>query len=167
MCLACSSCFSSFLCSTRLHLIEHKYSKSIILWNTTIHFFIIIIPAMAKLNCQHHYSSLQCHMILQKSFKYADLVPKKHIFLLISKIFWCKTYFSRFFKFKRTVFIFFDLKNVFTVTFDQLNASLLNTNINLWEKKSYWMKTTVVLICSVRPNWNRLGGHIVNYSNVV
>ncbi len=74
-------------------------------------------------------------MILQKSFKYADLVPKKHIFLLISKIFWCKTYFSRFFKFKRTVFIFFDLKNVFTVTFDQLNASLLNKNMNLWEKK--------------------------------
>jgi len=23
---------------------------------------------MAKLNFQHHYSSLQCHMILQKSF---------------------------------------------------------------------------------------------------
>jgi len=26
------------------------------------------IPALAKLNFQHHYSSLQCHMILQKLF---------------------------------------------------------------------------------------------------
>jgi len=26
------------------------------------------IPVMAKLKFQHHYSSLQCHMILQKSF---------------------------------------------------------------------------------------------------
>ncbi len=112
-------------------------------------FFFIIIPAMTKLNFQHHYSSLQCHMILQKSFKYADLVPKKHLLLLLMSkifclIFWCKTYFSRFFKFKRTVFIFCDFKNVFTVTFDQLNVkqgiknkSLLNKNINLWGKKSY------------------------------
>ncbi len=29
-----------------------------------------------------HYSSLQCHTILQKSFQYADLVLKKHLFLL-------------------------------------------------------------------------------------
>jgi len=28
---------------------------------------------MSNLNCQHH-NFLQCHMILQKSFKYADLV---------------------------------------------------------------------------------------------
>jgi len=25
-------------------------------------------PVLAKLNFQHHYSSLQCHMILQKPF---------------------------------------------------------------------------------------------------
>ncbi len=29
-----------------------------------------------------HYSSLQCHMILQKSFSYADLVLNKHVLLL-------------------------------------------------------------------------------------
>ncbi len=34
------------------------------------------------MNFQHHYSSLQCHMILQKSFQYADLVLKKHFWLL-------------------------------------------------------------------------------------
>ncbi len=34
-----------------------------------------IIPVMAKLYFQHHYSSLQCYMILQKSF-YDDLTLK-------------------------------------------------------------------------------------------
>ncbi len=32
-----------------------------------------------------HYSSLQCHTILQKSFKYADLLLKKH-FLILSML---------------------------------------------------------------------------------
>ncbi len=32
-----------------------------------------------------HYSSLQCHVILQKSFWYADLLVKKH-FLLLSML---------------------------------------------------------------------------------
>ncbi len=31
-----------------------------------------------------HYSSLRCNMILQKSFKYADLMHKKHLLLLIN-----------------------------------------------------------------------------------
>ncbi len=31
----------------------------------------------AKLNFQHHYSGLQCHMTLQKTFYYADLLLKK------------------------------------------------------------------------------------------
>jgi len=34
-------------------------------------------------NFQHHYSSLQCHMILQKSFQYADFLLKKHLFLFL------------------------------------------------------------------------------------
>jgi len=37
---------------------------------------------MSKLNFQHHYSSLQCHMILQKSFEYDDLLLKKYFFML-------------------------------------------------------------------------------------
>ncbi len=39
----------------------------------------------AQLYFQHHYSSLQCHMILQKSFWYSDLLRKKH-FLLLSRL---------------------------------------------------------------------------------
>jgi len=37
---------------------------------------------MVKLIFQHHYSSLQCHMTLQKSFQYADLLLKAHFFTL-------------------------------------------------------------------------------------
>jgi len=38
---------------------------------------------MAKLNIQHHYFSLQCHMILQKSFRYRDLLLNKHFSVFI------------------------------------------------------------------------------------
>ncbi len=38
-------------------------------------------PVRAKLNIQHHYSSLHCHIILQKS--YADLLLKKYIYIYI------------------------------------------------------------------------------------
>jgi len=41
---------------------------------------------MAKLNFQQHHSSIQCHMVLQKSFKYADLLLKKESFLLMLKM---------------------------------------------------------------------------------
>ncbi len=37
-------------------------------------------PVMAK---SSYYSSLQCHMILQKSFWYADLVLEKHFLLSV------------------------------------------------------------------------------------
>ncbi len=40
----------------------------------------------AALYFQHHYSSLQCHMIRQKSFSYADLLLMKHFLLLKKKI---------------------------------------------------------------------------------
>ncbi len=44
--------------------------------------FNVIYSCDTMLNYQHHYSSLKCHMILQKSFKYADLLLKKHLWLL-------------------------------------------------------------------------------------
>ncbi len=56
--------------------------KTPIMWNTVktpITFNVITnkIPVMATLYFQHHYSSLQCHMIHQKSFYYAEFVLKK------------------------------------------------------------------------------------------
>ncbi len=53
------------------------------LWWTFLIHFCILYFCNAKLNFQHHYSSLQCHMILQKSFLYADLLLKKHFLLLL------------------------------------------------------------------------------------
>ncbi len=41
---------------------------------------------MAKLNFQHHYSSLHCHMIHQKSFEYADLLLKKHFLSILKTV---------------------------------------------------------------------------------
>ncbi len=41
------------------------------------------ILVMLKLNFQHDYSSLQCHMILQTAFWYADLLLKQ-IFIMIN-----------------------------------------------------------------------------------
>jgi len=41
---------------------------------------------MVKLNFQHHYSSLQCHMILQKSLKYGDLLLKRHFSLMLETV---------------------------------------------------------------------------------
>ncbi len=37
---------------------------------------------MVKLTFQHHNCSIQCHIIFQKSFKYADLLLKKHFLLM-------------------------------------------------------------------------------------
>ncbi len=73
---------------------------------------------MTKLNIQLYY-----HMILQKSFWYANLVLKKHFLLLISIL---KTFVLLFF------LVFFisilcNIMNVLTFTFDQFDASLLNS----------------------------------------
>ncbi len=38
-----------------------------------------------------------------------------------------------------------NFRNVFTVTFDQFNASLLNKSINLFEKKKFVVKKTLRL----------------------
>jgi len=46
----------SLLCSSRLHLFDHIW---IYIWKYIL---------KSNVNFQHHYSSLQCHMILQKSF---------------------------------------------------------------------------------------------------
>ncbi len=43
-----------------------------------VHFRLIAQPYLL------HYSNLQCHMLLHKSFYYADLVLKKHLSFIIS-----------------------------------------------------------------------------------
>jgi len=59
-----------------------------------------------KQNFQHHYSSLQCHMILQKSL-YADLFLKHLLLLLWNGLHFVETI------------------NVFILTFDQFNVKII------------------------------------------
>ncbi len=127
---------------------------------------------MAKLNFQHHYSSLQCHMILQKSFWYADLLLQ-NIYSYYQRwqqlclIFFVETviFYSRLFDCKAVkIFLFFYICNIFAIlifyyicyivnifnaTFGQFNASLLNKIIHFLLKKNlltpiFW---TVVYVC--------------------
>jgi len=46
---------------------------------------MLFIPEVSKLNFQHHFSSLHCHIIFQKSFLYSDLMLKKHFLLSMFK----------------------------------------------------------------------------------
>jgi len=46
----------------------------------------IINPVMAKLNFQHHYSSLQCLMILQKSLIHSFGVNNNLLFSMLQKV---------------------------------------------------------------------------------
>ncbi len=115
---------------------------------------------MAKLHFQHHYSSLQSHMILQKWS--ADLVLKKHFLLLpllnccvalyfcdLKKNLYCLM--NR--KLKRSAFeieIFCNVINTFMITFNEwINASLHNKCIIFFlsktKKGSYWPQTFSVL----------------------
>ncbi len=79
----------SLLYWSRLHLFDNKCSK-VIMWNIItisnccLFEYIVISNCSCEANLyfQHHYPSLQCLMILQKSFSYADLLLKKHFFLL-------------------------------------------------------------------------------------
>ncbi len=69
---------------------------------------------MAKLNIQCHFSSLQCHVILQKSFYYAELLLKKHFLLLsnLKRVVQCNV-------FVETINLFFQ---VFSLMFYYINA---------------------------------------------
>jgi len=61
--------------------LKFKYCKHIIIifYSNLNMFKMLLIPVTSNLNFQHHYSSLRCHMILQKTTEYADLLLKKHL----------------------------------------------------------------------------------------
>ncbi len=60
-----------------IYFIKKKYRRTLILWNKIAIFYVNIFEnwfysCYAKQNFEHHYSSLQCPIILQKSFLNAD-----------------------------------------------------------------------------------------------
>ncbi len=114
-----------------------------------------------QLYFQHHYSSLQCHMIFRNHFNmliycsrnisdyyqcwkqlwklwcilfFFDVFPFICLFLFVyfSLILWWTESSKEQHLFE--VEIFCNIIHVFTVTFDQFNASLLNRNMNVFQK---------------------------------
>ncbi len=58
-----------------MHLCDQNYNKNMKYYSNFLlqyynqkYFMQKYLLSMTKLHFQHHYSSLQCHMILQKSF---------------------------------------------------------------------------------------------------
>ncbi len=69
-------------CPPRLHLIDQKYSYNCeMLLQFKIIYYIATCNLFQRLTLyfQHHYSSLQCHMIFRN---HTDLLLKKHLWLL-------------------------------------------------------------------------------------
>ncbi len=71
---------------------------------------------MEKQNFQHHYSSLQYHMSLQKSF-YADLLLKEHFIIFLNVDNSCATY-----------YIFFCENNVFVRVLKKVQKNSIKKN---------------------------------------
>ncbi len=99
----------------------------------------------SKLYFQHHYSSLQCHMIFRN---HNNMLLKKHSDYyqcwkqLCCTIFLWKLWYILFFRIHRwiesskeqhlfEIEIYCNIRNVFTATFDQCNASLMNKSLFL------------------------------------
>ncbi len=95
---------------------------------------------------------LQCHMIIQKSLEYADLVLKKHVLLFTmfktAAKYFCGNCDSIFFqdslmnrKFKRTVFVWnINTNNALTITFDWFD-------VPCWIKVSISLNKKIHLKC--------------------
>ncbi len=112
----------------------------------------IIYFCDAQLYFQHHYSSLQCHMIFRNhnnmliccSRNISDYYQCSK--QLCCTIFLWKLWYILFFRIHRwiesskeqhlfEIEIFWNIINVFTVTFDQFNASLMIKSINFFQQK--------------------------------
>ncbi len=110
------------------------------------------VKMWSKLYFQHHYSSLQCHMIF-RNHNNMLICCSRNISdyyqcwkQLCCTIFLWKLWWILFFRIHRwiesseeqhlfEIEIFCNIINVFTVTFDQFNESLLNKSINFLKDK--------------------------------
>ncbi len=65
--------------------VKQKYCEILLQLKEIVSYILsnVIYSCDAKLNVQYHYSSLQYHVILQKSFLNADLLLEKHFLLLL------------------------------------------------------------------------------------
>ncbi len=96
--VVCKTFFEiSRLCPLRQHLFDKKYSEILLQFKITVFYLNIfqnvIYSCDCKLDFQHHYCSLQCHMILQKSFEYAA----QETFIIIINVEYIASGFSGFY----------------------------------------------------------------------
>ncbi len=99
-----------------------------------LYFWLECIPVMQSWIFSSCYSSLQCHVILQKSFQITDLVLMKHFFLSVLK----KVVLLNIFV--ETMIHFFP--EVFSINFEQFNACLLNKSINFFSFFFFFLNLT-------------------------
>jgi len=112
----------------------------------------VIYSCDEQLYFQHHYSSLQCHMIFRNHYNILiycsrnisdDYQCWKQLCCFIFLYKPWHILLSRILKLKRAAFVwnstFCNIIITFTLTFDQFNMSLLNRSINfLKKKKTIW-----------------------------
>ncbi len=128
--------WNSFVIKNRFFLCEYMLNCNLFLWS--------------NLYFQHHYSSLQCHMIF-RNHNNMLICCSRNISdyyqcwkQLCCTIFLWKSWCILFFRIHRwiesskeqhlfEIEIFCNIINVFTVTFDQFNASLINKSTCLYQ----------------------------------
>ncbi len=127
--------------SSSLHLFDQKYCKIVKYYYNLKHPFSIFIifeniiySCDAQLYFQHHYSSLQCHMIFRNHSNML-ICCSRNISIIINVESSCAA--SYFCGLKVHLFeiqMFCNIINVFKVTFENFNVSLLNKSINFFKK---------------------------------
>ncbi len=90
------------------------------------------IPVMQSRTFSSHFSSLLCHVILQKSIFYADMVLKKHL-LLLSMLKTFELYISR------NLFVLL----LFSEFCDERKSS---KEQHLFEREHFWNTVNVLLL---------------------
>ncbi len=115
----------NLLCSTRLHLFEQKYCNIVKYYITHSNHSILImqfIPVI-KADFQHHYSSLQCHMIFRNHSNMRIVLTKRV---------------------KQTVIILFC-----NISFDQYNASLLLISLKKIAEPKLLIAIDIIIIAVI------------------
>ncbi len=144
----------SLVCSASLHLFDQNTVKTwniIKVWNSCF-LCEYLLKCNVFLYFQHHYSSLQCHMIF-RNHNNMLICCSRNISdyyqcwkQMCCTIFLWKLWYILFVRIHRwietsekqhlfEIEIYCNIINVFTDTFDQFNASLMNKSVNLFKKK--------------------------------
>jgi len=125
----------------------------------------------AQLYFQHHYSSLQCHMIFRNHNNMLIYCSRNfYDYYQYWKQSCCLMFFWKLirlilFKIHRRIEspkgqhlfeidIFFNIINVLNITFDQFNAAVMNKTMNYLKENPYWCQTFEWTYCKLFKYYN-------------